>query len=157
MNAESQPQETKIGRPSDYSDGLADAICSRIANGESLRSICADEAMPCKSTIMNWLAKDAAFLDQYGRAREAQTHLMAEDALEIADDDSEDTIIGENGPRPNAEWIGRSRLRVETRLKLMALLNPKKYGKRVALEVKDDRTPRQLTDAELAEIAAADE
>ena len=36
-----------IGRPTDYSDELAAEILSRIAMGESMRSVCRDPAMPC--------------------------------------------------------------------------------------------------------------
>ena len=152
-----QSHTPKIGRPSDYSEALAETICDRIADGESLRSICADDGMPAKSNVMQWLKKRPSFQDQYADARARQTEGMADDILEIADDTSQDTEYGENGPKPNAEWISRSRLRVDARLKLMALLNPKKYGKKLALEVRDERTPRQLSDAELAEIAAGDE
>jgi len=154
--SESQELPKKTGRPSDYTDELADAICERIAGGESLRAICADGKMPCKASVMLWLRKEPSFQTSYAQARARQTEHMADEILEIADDSSQDTEYGENGPKPNSEWIARSRLRVDARLKLMALLNPKKYGKKLALEVNDERTPRQLTDAELAEIAAAE-
>ena len=152
-----KPEQPKIGRPSDYSEALAETICDRIADGESLRSICVDDAMPCKASVMLWLKRNVSFQTNYADARARQTEGMADDILEIADDTSQDTEYGENGPKPNAEWISRSRLRVDARLKLMALLNPKKYGKKLALEVTDERTPRQLSDAELAEIAAGNE
>jgi hypothetical protein len=38
------------GRPSDYTQEIADLICERIADGESLRAICAGDDMPNKST-----------------------------------------------------------------------------------------------------------
>ena len=163
MNSESQPQEEKkTGRPSDYTDGLADAICDRLADGESLRKICADDEMPNKSTVLRWLDKNPAFCDQYERARARQTEGMVDDILEIADDSADDFQEVEVAPgvkvnQVNHEVIQRSRIRVDARLKLMQLLNPKKYGKKLALEVKDERTARQLSDADLAEIAAADE
>lgn len=156
MSESPAPELPKIGRPSLYCEELAETICDRIADGESLRSICAADEMPAKGTVMRWLKKEATFQDHYAQARARQTEGMADDILEIADDTSQDTEYGDNGPKANAEWISRSRLRVDARLKLMALLNPKKYGKKLALEVTDERTPRQLSDAELAEIAAAD-
>ena len=36
----------KKGRPSLYTEPLAAKICRRLAEGESLRGICADKAMP---------------------------------------------------------------------------------------------------------------
>jgi hypothetical protein len=155
MPESQETEEKKIGRPSDYSDALADAICERLIMGDSMATICADEDMPGERTVYTWLAKHEYFRQRYAGAREGQADRMVDEILEIADDTTKDTEYGENGPKPNAEWISRSRLRVEARLKLMALLSPKKYGKKLALEVKDERTPRQLTDAELAEIAAA--
>ncbi len=34
------------GRPTDYTPELGDLICSRIAEGSSLRKICTDDEMP---------------------------------------------------------------------------------------------------------------
>lgn len=62
------------------------------------------------------------------RAREAGFDRIAMDALAIADAADNDTISTEQGERPNSEWITRSRLRVETRLKLLAKWDPKRYG-----------------------------
>jgi Bacteriophage Sf6, terminase small subunit-like len=37
-----------IGRPSEYAEERAEQLCSRIAEGERLRSICSAEDMPDK-------------------------------------------------------------------------------------------------------------
>src|SRR3954469_20408045 len=39
---------------STYDPELGAAICRRVAAGESLRSICADPAMPTGKTVWNW-------------------------------------------------------------------------------------------------------
>jgi hypothetical protein len=65
------------------------------------------------------------------RAREIGYDAMAEDCLRIADDAANDWMETEHGPRLNAEHVQRSKLRIETRLKLLAKWNPKKYGERV--------------------------
>jgi hypothetical protein len=44
-----------VGRPSSYSDALADAVCERMLNGESLVKICEDEEMPSRTTIYRWM------------------------------------------------------------------------------------------------------
>jgi hypothetical protein len=46
--------QRKRGRPSDYTDDIATAICDRLAKGESLRAICATEGMPDKATVLRW-------------------------------------------------------------------------------------------------------
>ena len=54
-----------MGRPSHYSPELAVLICARMGEGESLRSICRDDAMPALSTVFRWLAGDREFQEQY--------------------------------------------------------------------------------------------
>jgi hypothetical protein len=124
------------GRPSDYSDETATEICGRLSEGSSLRSICADEGMPSKSTVMRWLAAHAEFRDQYARAREAQADYWAEEIIEISDDGANDTYKdGEGNERTNQDVIARSRLRVDTRKWLMARMAPKKYGDKITQEL----------------------
>jgi hypothetical protein len=124
------------GRPSSYTDDIAFVVCERLSQGESLRRICSDEEMPGKSTVMRWLNDNKDFRDQYARAREAQADYFAEEIVEIADDSSEDAVADpETGAvRQNAEFVNRSRLRVDTRKWLMARMAPKKYGDKITQE-----------------------
>ncbi len=46
----------KKGRPSRYTPELAANFCRRLAEGETLRAICRDPAMPDKATVLRWLA-----------------------------------------------------------------------------------------------------
>jgi len=125
-----------MGRPSTYTPELADLICEQIADGNSLRSICADEDMPSKTTVFRWLAADTAFRDHYARAREAQADSLADDILDIADESAHDTYIDENGnERTNTEVVARSRLRVDARKWIAAKLKPKVYGDKVSAEL----------------------
>ena len=50
MQNEDQP---KRGRPSAYNDRIAEAICDRLVDRESLRAICADPGMPSKATVFH--------------------------------------------------------------------------------------------------------
>jgi hypothetical protein len=69
-------------------------------------------------------------------ARELQADYLAEEMLEIADDGRNDWTKREDGiDAVNAEVVQRSRLRVDARKWLMAKLQPKKYGDRIAQEV----------------------
>lgn len=96
------------GRPSIFSEELADEICERIADGESLRSICRDDEMPSKATVFRWLAEKQDFQDQYTRAREAQADSLVDDMLDIAD--GKKALL--EGSDPDVQ---RDRLAVETR------------------------------------------
>lgn len=133
-----KPQAKKTGRPSSYTVATGDVICQRIAEGESLRSICKGEHMPAMSSVFRWLADDAneSFREQYAHAREVQAESMAEEILEIADDGSNDTYKDDNGnERTDQEVIGRSRLRVDARKWLLSKMMPKKYGEKIQQEI----------------------
>ncbi len=127
----------RVGRPSDYTQQVADEICERIADGISLRTICATDDMPAKATVFRWLAARADFRDQYARAREVQADALADELLDIADDANNDWMErkGEDGQslgwRENGEAIQRSRLRVDTRKWIASKLKPKKYGEKL--------------------------
>ena len=61
-----------MARPTAYTEDIKDEICTRIAGGESLRSICADEAMPAMSTVLLWVVNDReGFSEHYHASREA--------------------------------------------------------------------------------------
>lgn len=121
-----------LGRPSKYTKKIADAICARLAKGEPLAQICRDEAMPAVRTVSDWKKANEAFAAEFARAREEGFDQIAAECLDIADDTTNDTVIGERGGAfANTEWISRSKLRIETRLKLLAKWDPKRYGDKV--------------------------
>lgn len=124
------------GRPSAFNDDIASVICERIADGESVRAICADDDMPSKSMVFRWLAAHQEFRDQYARAKEAQLEHMADELLDIADDGTNDWMERKNADGTvsevlNGEHIQRSRLRVDSRKWLLSKLVPKKYGDKI--------------------------
>jgi hypothetical protein len=116
-----------------YSPELAAEICRRIALGESLRAICKDGAMPSQEAVYSWLRVNAAFREQYVRAREDQAEFYLDEIIAISDDTTHDTKHTDSGEQPNSEWISRSRLRVDARKWAMSKLAPKKYGDKIDL------------------------
>jgi hypothetical protein len=108
----------KIGRPSLYTPELADEICTRLANGESLRAICLDDAIPSVGTVLRWVGEHDEFQKQYARAREIQAETHADDIVTIADGGGEDDSVR----------TARDRLRVDARKWVASKLLPKKYG-----------------------------
>ena len=127
------------GRPSIFTNELGTEICRRIAEGESLRSVCADESMPAASSIFRWLLDEEkqSFWEQYAHARAIQAELMFDELLEIADDGSNDfmTIIkGDHSYNiEDKEVTNRSRLRVDTRKWYLSKVLPKKFGDKLDL------------------------
>lgn len=127
------------GRPSSFTKAMADRICTRMANGESLRQICRDDAMPAMSTVLKWANDRPAFAEQYARARAMLLEHWADETIEIADDGRNDWIEREEkgGPRMvlNDEHVRRSVLRVDTRKWHLSKLLPKKFGDKVSAEL----------------------
>lgn len=143
-----------MSRPTDYSQELADLICERIANGESLRTICADESMPGKSTVFRWLASYSDFGTKYAHAREEQADLYAESIVEIADEAEVQAIHQGEEVRLDlsAAAIARNRLRVDARKWYASKLAPKKYGDKVAIGGADDLPPVQVSRIEIVPL-----
>lgn len=120
-----------MARPSDFTPELGESICSDLADGNSLRTICKASTMPGKSTVLRWLAASdkegadeslVAFRDQYARAREEQADLLAADVVDISDEAVKDAVE-----------VARNRLRVDARKWYAGKVAPKKYGDKVAL------------------------
>lgn len=140
-----------MGRPSSFTQEVADCICERIADGESLRQICRADDMPNKATVFRWLASNTLFRNQYAHAREAQAETFADEINDIADDGTNDWMEKNDkdgkslGYVLNGEAVQRSRLRVDTRKWLASKLYPKKYGDKIETTVQGaDGGPVQL-------------
>lgn len=127
------------GRPSDYSDPIADAICEEIASGRSLLQICMDPDLPNESTIYRWLEKHADFREKYARARDRQADRYAAEIIALADtpvearkvtikaDGSEEIVIG--------DAVERTRLQIDARKWYASKVAAKKYGDKVQAEL----------------------
>lgn len=109
------------GRPSNFADDLAKEICFHVASGLSLRKIERIEGMPSMRTIMDWLDENTEFAQHYARAKDVALQAIAEEIIEIGDNENED---------PNSR-----RVRIDARKWILAKLLPKKYGDSVSTPV----------------------
>lgn len=135
------------GRPAIYTHALRDAICARLAEGETLRSICRDPAMPSRPTIAKWGYENTGeekddqgkiiehgFFYHYTRARDIGLDVMADDLIDISDESENDFIEKHDkngnviGQELNKEAVLRSRLRVDARKWYLSKMAPKRYG-----------------------------
>jgi transposase-like protein len=71
------------GRPSGFSEQMAEAICDRLMDGEGLEEICRDAAMVSVGTVYNWLHRYPQFARDYGRARQVQAFLLQDRSWEL--------------------------------------------------------------------------
>jgi hypothetical protein len=116
---------TKRGRPSTYEPAVAAEICRRMADGESLRSVCRDEGMPAASTVRGWVIEDInGFAEQYTRARMLLAEHWADEVLEVSDDLP--AMTGEG--KYDSASVQHQRLRVDSRKWLLSKVLPKVYG-----------------------------
>lgn len=126
--------QNNMGRQSTYTQAKADEICARLSTGEPLAQICRDEHMPETRTVYDWRREHPDFDTAIARAREDGYDEIAADCLTIADSGINDTYMTDDGERTNTDVIARSKLRVETRLKLLAKWDPKRYGDKIQTE-----------------------
>jgi hypothetical protein len=124
----------KGGRPTKFSQELADKICERVVEGKSLIKISKELNFNIAS-FFRWLREEKDFCDKYTRAKVEQADTLIEEILDIADCTKFDKTIDENGKIiTDHEHITRSRLRVDTRKWIAGKMRPKKYGEKLILD-----------------------
>lgn len=130
--AAAKKKAAPIKHPTEQVKDPRPKICERLAAGESLRAICRTPGMPCAATVLSWARDDAeGFGKQYTRARELGYAHLAEEILEISDeevtyikpskhrapnagkDDPDEEATLEVAFDPTA--VARNRLRVDSR------------------------------------------
>ena len=122
-----------MGRPSVYTDQLAKDICLEISTStKSVKKICKDnDKYPTSKTVFAWRLTKPDFCDLYNTARQARVELMVDEMLDISDDVSHDSKLNARGEEVcDAEYVARSRLRIDTRKWLASKLMPKVYGEK---------------------------
>jgi hypothetical protein len=113
-------------------DNIFNTICEQLQKGRSLRSVIKDEGMPDLSTFYVWLKEDEEKSKHYAYATEARAEMIFEDILKIADDNSSDEVLNEDGiPIVNHDVINRARLKIDARKWMLSKMIPKKYGERL--------------------------
>ena len=135
-----------------YSPELASEICERLAKGESLRAICKADYMPGESSVRDWVLEDRHnFAAQYAQARDQGLDAMADQVIEIADEDPGTTDQGAT----NTGKVAANRLRFDARRWYLSKLAPKRYGDRLNVEHSGAIALTDMTDDDIrAELAA---
>lgn len=110
---------------------IVDEICKRLAQGEPLAQICRDLHMPGVTTVWEWCRDDKRISESIAQARAIGFDVIADDCLTIADTPMEGVEIttSEDGvTEKRGDMLGHRKLQIETRLKLLAKWDPKRYG-----------------------------
>jgi hypothetical protein len=112
-----------------FSQNVFDRICDRMAEGESLRTICKSADMPNKRSVMRWLENNEALQAQYSEAQRLRAECYFDEIIDIADSRSD--------PQ-------KTRVQIDARKWVLARMNPKKYG---------DKFTQELTGADGGPVA----
>jgi len=119
---------------SDEIEKIFDLIIERIEEGEALHVILKEPAMPSSRTFYKWLQSDELKVKIYAGACEVRGDAIFDEILEIADQSYGDKKLLDNGDVViDAEFVARSRIRIDARKWVVSKLNPKKYGDTVDL------------------------
>jgi hypothetical protein len=127
-----------MGRHSTYTPEIGQQICARLAKGEPLTHICESEEMPAPRTVSDWKEAHPEFSADFARARDQGYDAIAADCLRIADtpvEGVEYTTKADGGmEEKRGDMLGHRKLQIETRLKLLAKWDPKRYGDKLGLD-----------------------
>jgi len=148
MSEEVTKQTKKQGRPTIFTQEIADEICERLAHGETLRKMILDDHMPASSAIYRWLESNESFREQYAQARVKQADYYAEMIVDEAFN-SHDASIG--------------RLRMDALKWAASKIAPKKYGDKIELESNNNQNltlsfniPNRGNEREIIELEDAE-
>lgn len=132
-----------MSRQSTYTEELAETICERITDGESLRAICEHDDMPDRKTVLRWLNGHPTFAAKYAHAREAQADYMDDKILTVAD-------------KITPETAAADRVRIDAYKWRASKLAPKRYGDKQILDhTSSDGTMATMSETEQAARIAA--
>ena len=115
------------GRPSIYSQELADRILTEYGKGRSIREICEQDDMPDRMTLWHWRNEKPDFSTALARAREANAETIEDQISDI-----EQKVLAEK-VNPQAANVVLSSMRWRARV-----LHPKRYGDKAEVEHKGE-------------------
>ena len=119
-------------------------VLRQITEGAPLREICAAEGMPCKSTLMNWLASDPDFRSSYGMAKNLQAEMLTDQMREVA------------ATAKDRDSAAAARVQIDVLKWLAAKQAPKRYGDASTLRLGGmDDSREQLSSEQVAVRLAA--
>lgn len=95
----------------DQRAAICAAIVERLALGEFVEDICADEGMPAARTVRDWLREDEEFRRQCARAREDSATLIERDVATVVRDVREGKIEPKaaNAALNGLTWLAKVR------------------------------------------------
>ena len=164
---------SRMPKPRAYDrDDVTAQICARLATGrEPMTVICADLGIPVR-TVNDWRAEDSEIAARFDEARDQGYDAIAADCLAIADtpeigviEKLERVPVGDGEgagdfvmvvtERRQEDMLGHRKLRIDTRLKLLAKWDRRRYGEHMTVASDPENKLIKESDEQLdARIAA---
>ncbi len=129
---------------------LFEELFDRLSGGETTAEIVANSSeewprdydWPTARKLHQRIAASEELSERYTLARKAALMLHSEELLAIADNGSNDFMMRENARGGvsrvyDSEAVQRSKLRVDSRFRLLEALDPERFGKKLDLSNKD--------------------
>lgn len=130
---------------------ILEKLLKHVSDGGTVRGFCREEGMPVSSVVYDWIEEEG-YSERFARARLKGFDAIADECIEIAARPSPTTM---NGGTDSGD-VQHRKLQIETRLKLLARWDPKRYGDRVAVDhsgVIGSKKPRNLGALSTEELA----
>lgn len=117
-------------------------ICERVALGESVSSICQDNDMPNKATVMRWFANSGDFATTIAHARGLQAETFVDMMLDIAKSAANPVMVdgvpliidGKPVMQADSASVAHAKLQIDTLKWVAGRMKPKKYGDKYSVE-----------------------
>jgi hypothetical protein len=114
-----------------YSRALSDEICLRLAEGDSLITICKRAGMPEMSTVRKWIIKDVdGFTKRHAEARQAQADYYVDQITRIADEPIKRVVDQFGISRLDGAHVQQQRMRIDTRKWYAGKVAPRRWGEK---------------------------
>jgi hypothetical protein len=144
----------------EFSQAKFDEICARIADGASLRDVCALDGMPNRCTFNEWRKRAPELQARYDAACVDREEVYFEQIVTIADECrvGEKRVTKANGDVEVTEvdMVDRAKMQIDARKWVLARMNRKKYGDRVTNELVGEGGGAVIHKVEFEIVDAAD-
>lgn len=125
-----------------WTDEVLEEIWIAIADGAKVREAVQQYASPMIDnpihSFYGLTSRDVTIADQLKAARRIAMENMADEIIDLADDDREDLIEGPKGLTSNPSAVRRAETRIRTRQWLMSKLYSDQYGDRPQVEINNN-------------------
>lgn len=116
------------------SDEVWATVIAGLRCGQTLTEICKRPGIPTRETVHQYKNAAPERQAEFADARQQGLDAMAADCIEIAE-----------SCRPDKDAVAKAKLQIDTRLRLAAIWNPKRFGPKAQLALTDaDGGPVQI-------------